>query len=83
MKGANYCGLTLDWNYDKGFVDISMSGYIDKSLHKLQHEIQKSPQYTPYIWTPPKYGTKRQYAQETSSLQTLDKKGIKYVQSVV
>ena len=22
-KGANYCGLTLDWNDEQGFVDVS------------------------------------------------------------
>ena len=26
--GNNYCGLTFDWNYKAGFVDISMPGYV-------------------------------------------------------
>ena len=26
--GGLYCGLALEWNYDKGFVDISMPGYV-------------------------------------------------------
>ena len=30
--GSDYCGLHLDWNYDKGFVDVSMPGYVRKSL---------------------------------------------------
>ena len=34
--GSNYCGLTLEWNYDKEYVDISMSGYLEKILHRLQ-----------------------------------------------
>ena len=83
MSGTHYCGLTLDWNYQENHVDISMPGYITKLLHKLQHQIKKSPQYTPYIWNPPKFGTKRQYAQEASKLPVLDKKDIKYVQTVV
>ena len=29
-KGSLYCGITLDWNYDKRYLDISMPGYIDK-----------------------------------------------------
>ena len=35
--GKNYFGLTLDWNYDKKYVNVSMTIYIAKDLHKLQH----------------------------------------------
>ena len=28
--GSNYCGLTLEWNYESGYVDISMPGYVEK-----------------------------------------------------
>ena len=31
-KGAKYCSLKLDWNYQKQYVDISMPGYVDKAL---------------------------------------------------
>ena len=27
-NGRNYCGLTIDWNYNSGYVDISMPKYI-------------------------------------------------------
>ena len=26
--GSLYCGITLDWHYEEGYVDISMPGYI-------------------------------------------------------
>ncbi|KAL7530049.1 hypothetical protein ACHAXR_003282 [Thalassiosira sp. AJA248-18] len=26
--GTLYCGVTLDWHYDEGYVDISMPGYV-------------------------------------------------------
>ena len=29
----NYCGLTLDWQYNNKFVDVSIPGYIEKLLH--------------------------------------------------
>ena len=29
-KGTNYLGLTIDWNYSGGYVDIFMPGYIKK-----------------------------------------------------
>ena len=32
-EGKNYCGLSFNWNYDAGYVDISMPTYIDKVLH--------------------------------------------------
>ena len=31
--GKLYCGITLDWDYENGTVDISMPGYIKKLLH--------------------------------------------------
>ena len=37
LERKNYYGLTLQWNYDKGYVDISMPRYIADSLKQLQH----------------------------------------------
>ena len=80
-EGKNYCGLTLDWDYVNGRVDISMPGYIRKALERLQHIAPTSPQYAPHRWTEPSYGSKVQLAPvDTSPL--LDAKGKKYVQSV-
>ena len=28
-----YCGLALAWHYDKRYVDVTMPGYIAKTLH--------------------------------------------------
>ena len=28
--GSNYCWFTLEWNYEYGYVDISMPGYVEK-----------------------------------------------------
>ena len=30
--GSLYCGITLDWNYEKQYVDISMPNYVPKQL---------------------------------------------------
>ena len=38
--GSKYIELTIDWDYEKGHVDISMSEYINKTLQKFLH---KSP----------------------------------------
>ena len=43
-KGKNYCGLlTMDWHYNKGYVDVSMPGYIPLCLQRLQHVPKNSP----------------------------------------
>jgi hypothetical protein len=79
--GKNYCGLTLDWNYDEGYVDISMPGYVEKVRSKLLHPHPKFPQHAPHRWTQPSYGSKVQMAPiDTSPL--LDASGKKKVQSV-
>ena len=83
MEGRNYCGLTIDWNYSKGYVDISMPGYILKVLHKLQHPTPSRPQYSPHQWNRPIYGKTRQFAPLPDESSRLDKSGIKRVQTVV
>jgi hypothetical protein len=56
--GNNYCGLTLDWHYLEGFVDVSMPGYLEKALQRLQYKQKTSPQYSPHAHKPIKYATK-------------------------
>ena len=79
--GKNYCGLTLDWNYAEGWVDISMPGYVERALARLQHPAPKQPQHAPHRWTAPSYGSKVQLA-PVDTTPLLDAKGKKYVQSV-
>ena len=61
-KGNNYLGLNLDWNYQQGYVDISMPGYIAKVLHKFRHMKPSKDQYAPHKWTEPVYGKQHQTA---------------------
>ena len=35
--GYHYCGLTMEWNYNEKFVDVSMPGYVRKQLERYQH----------------------------------------------
>ena len=80
-SGKHYCGLTLDWDYANGIVDISMPGYIAKALERLQHIAPKVPQHAPHRWTEPSYGSKVQLA-PVDNTPLLDAEGKKYVQSV-
>ena len=77
---SHYCGLHIDWNYDKQYVDISMPGYIAKALHKFQHPTTKKPQYAPHVCITTTYGQKVQYALPPETLPVFDKKGTKRVQ---
>ena len=47
-EGQNYYGLSLDWNYVLGYVDISMPKYMPDTLKKLIHTPNISPQYAPH-----------------------------------
>ena len=58
--GALYCGITLTWNYELGYVDISMPGYVKRLLAQYKHESPVQPQYSPYQPPPRKYGKEAQ-----------------------
>ena len=60
--GSNYCGLRLQWNYDDGWVDISMPDYVSKTLLKLNHPKPKKPVNAPHEWNKPAYGKTPQIA---------------------
>ena len=41
-------GLNVDWEYNKGQVDMSMPNYVIDALNRLQHT-QQQPQYSPHV----------------------------------
>ena len=78
---SNYLGLTIDWNYRHGYVDISMSGYITKLCLRLNHPSPIRPQHAPHKWTQPAYGKATQYAPAPDSSPLLNAKDTKFIQS--
>ena len=58
--GALYCGIKLDWNYEEGYVDCSMPGYVKKTLHKYNHPTPTKPQHSPFPIPPKKFGSAAQ-----------------------
>ena len=80
--GGNYCGLTLDWNYGKKYVNVSMPMYITKALHKFQHPTYKQLQHALHDWTAPAFGSRVQYVQIEPDLPTLDPVGAQRVQYI-
>ena len=62
--GKNYCGLTFNWNYREGYVDISMLNYVPKALAQFNHPTPTRLQYAPHKWTKLSYGQKIQHLME-------------------
>ena len=58
--GTLYYGITLDWHYKEGFVEISIPHYIERFLLRFRHEMPKRPQDCPYKPPQKPYGTSAQ-----------------------
>lgn len=39
LTGSIYRGMILNWNYARGYVDLSMHGYVEHALHKFYYSI--------------------------------------------
>jgi hypothetical protein len=81
-EGKQYCGITLDWDYDNGTVDLSMPNYVEQALQRFQHT-QTQVEHAPHNWTAPAYGTPIQYTPEPDTSPALDPNGILRLQQVV
>ena len=82
-KGALYCGISLDWHYAEGYVDIYMPNYVHKQLTKYNHSPPKKRQNCPYAPEPKKYGKSAQYITPEPECPAVDATDKKYVQQVV
>ena len=80
--GKRYIGITLDWDYRRRQVHLSMPGYAKKALKQFQHPTPAKRQDSPFPHTPINYGAKKQYAKEASTARPLNKKGKRFIQQV-
>jgi hypothetical protein len=48
--------MTLTWDYSHRTIDISMPGYVKKSLDRFQHHAHGRPQNSPHTWQRTQYG---------------------------
>ena len=81
-EGSRYLGITMDWDYDKREVHLSMPGYVRKALTRFKHPTPSKPQNQPYPHIPIKYGAKVQYAEPEDSSPLLNKADQKFIQEV-
>ena len=86
-SGKEYCGLHLEWNYKKGYVDVSMPNYVSKTIQKTsgssKYKPPKKPQHSPHQWIPPNYNQKIQLTPPPDKSKLLNPKEITIIQSIV
>jgi hypothetical protein len=75
--GKLYRGLALNLHYDKGYIDISVPGYVTRALKKFNHPAPLRPQHAPHQWTEP-----TQNPTPDSKAQLLDKQGTTRIQAI-
>jgi hypothetical protein len=80
-SGNRYIGITLDWDYKRRQVHLSMPGYIAAALQQFQHKLRHR-QSSPFQATPIQYGAKTQYATTASTATPVDAKTKKFIQQV-
>eukprot|EP00957_Ditylum_brightwellii_P098183 7480775-Ditylum_brightwellii.AAC.1 len=81
-EGKIFCGIHLDWDYNKCKVDLAMPGYTEKARTKYGHQKATRAQYSPHKHTSIQYGTTIQWMEEGLAA-LLTKMEIKQVQDIV
>jgi hypothetical protein len=81
-SGNLYCGITLNWNYERGYVDLSMPGYVDNALIKFRHLMPTRLQHSPSHYTAPVYGSTAPQYKTSDTSAALDKDGTTFIQQV-
>ena len=76
--GTRCIRITLDWDYIRRQVHLSLPGYTNKALKQFNHTKKKN-QNQPYPSAPIIYGAKKQYATQPSAAPLLEKKGKKCI----
>ena len=81
--GKLYCGITLNWDYEKRHVDISMPNYVTKLLERFNHPTPKRPQHSPHAAPPRQFGATAQEPVKHDTTPTLPPDRIKRIQQIV
>jgi len=82
-EGTQYLGITLDWDYKKPNVHLSMPGFVEQALACFGHLMPKQLQHQPHKHTVPTYGVTIQYAKDDDVTNLLLKEEKKYIQQVL
>ena len=80
--GKLYCGISLDWHYDRGYLDTSMPTYFKKQLSRYKHQKPTRIQNTPLEPAPRTYGADAQRPTPEDNSPLLSEKDKIFVQQV-
>jgi hypothetical protein len=80
--GDLYCGISLKWDYGVQTLDISMPGYIKKTIIEIRIHHATSTNY-PYAPEPKRYGINAQSPLPQDNTRRLNDKEIKQIQKIV
>ena len=81
--GTSFGGITLKWNYDgERWVELSLPGYIEKTLARFRHPQPKIPQDSPHPAPPTKFTRTTPTPPSPDKSPRLDEKGIKRIQQI-
>jgi hypothetical protein len=72
----------LKWNYEQGYVDISMPTYVNKKIIEYEHSSPKRPDFCQYL-DPIKYGKHSDTITPEAESPPLNKSNKKSVQQVL
>ena len=81
--GKRYVGITMDWDYKKREVHLSMPEYVERALARFGHSILDKPQHQPHLHTIPTYGATVQYAKPEDTSRKLSPQEKKFIQEVI
>ena len=81
--GALYCGISLQWNYDLGYVDTAMPHYVTQHIKQYEHKLPTKPQHTPLLPAPRKCGAAAQESEPPDTSPPLDAKYKIFVECVL
>ena len=82
-SGSLYAGITLQLNYNEGWVDSSMPGYVAKLRARFNNKTPEKPVNSPYKERAKVYGAAAQDVIEDINSPKVNEKGINIVQQVV
>ena len=81
--GKRFCGVHLEWDYDKRTCSLSMPDYVTSALHKFQHPKPNKAQDSPYPANAKQYGVKVQLTDPIDTTARLPKHEIKRIQQII
>jgi hypothetical protein len=83
QTGNLYCGIKLKWNYDKGYIDLTMPQYVMRQLTCYAHPVPNKPQHCPFSPNPITYQKDNQAPTPANESPLLNNASKKRIQQVV